>query len=126
MKKELLAAIFLVVILISCLVNISYINDLTNELILLVQDAGKQAENENWDLASEKIDEALALLDKNNVYTSIVLPHDTISEATDSLYELTNEINKHDSDSVSGAVQMAISRFEEIASNEQVSVGSVF
>lgn len=126
MKKEVIAGIFLVVILISCIINISYINNLSNELILLIEDAEKQTLSGNWNKATTKVENALTLWENNNTYTSIVLPHEKIDLATDSLYDLLGDINAQDSAKVPGSVQKATSRFEDIASMEQISIKSIF
>lgn len=126
MKKEVIAGIFLVVILISCIINISYINNLSNELVLLIEDAEKQTLADNWNNATTKIENAITLWENNKTYTSIVLPHEKIDLATDSLYDLLGDINAQDTAKVPGSVQKAASRFEDIASMEQISIKSIF
>ena len=126
MKKELLAGIFLIVILIGSMVNIWYLSSLSDELITLIETVEKQASEKNWDNAAEKSESAMELWKKNNVYLSIVLPNETIDNVTESLHELRKEIDTENTDSVSWTAQLAVTQLENTVSAEQVNFESVF
>ncbi len=126
MKKELIAGIFLIVILIISIVNIWYISSLTDELISLVEAAEEQALEENWGNSAESSESAIELWKKNNVYLSIVLPNETIDNVTEALHELQKEIKAENANSALWAVQAAITQLENVASMEQANIESIF
>lgn len=126
MKKEIIAGVFLLVILVACLINIYFISELTDEMIQLIEDAEKLASAESWETAAARIETALKLWTDKDGYTAVVLSHDDIDEATEALYELLSKINAQSIDDITGAAQIAITCFEHIATDEQISFSSVF
>ncbi|MBE6948866.1 MAG: DUF4363 family protein [Ruminococcaceae bacterium] len=126
MKKETLAAVFLGVILLGCVVNIFCIGNLTDNIIALIQDAESVAENDNWKEASAKLNDAMAIWEKHRVYLSIILPNDTNDSITESFHELHMEIEAQDLGRVSWTARNMISQLEQTSSMEQVSIESIF
>lgn len=126
MKKEIIAGALLLVLLTVCLINIHFISSLTEEMVYLIEDAEKQAIEGSWDNAAAKVEAALTLWTSKDSYTAVVLSHDDIDDATDALYELLSEINMQNTGDITGAAQIAIMRFEHIASDEKISFSSIF
>jgi hypothetical protein len=73
MKKELLAVLLLVSILIACLINIRCVTGLTEELAAMVDDAEAQASSGNWEGAGTR-SRTLRPLERRNLYTVSPLP----------------------------------------------------
>jgi hypothetical protein len=126
MKKELLAVLLLVSILIACLINIRCVTGLTEELAAMVDDAEAQASSGNWEDARHTIEDAFDLLERRNLYTGVALSLEDIDMITDSLDLIMGHIRAHSPGRVTAAVHLAKSRLYSIAAREQVSFESVF
>ena len=126
MKKELFAAIFLIIILISCVINIYYINFLSDKLIESVNTSVEYASNEDWEKAAENVDNAVKLMKKNNVYLNIVMPHERIDLTQEALFELQALIENEDTEGIPGAARLAVSKLEKLWTAEKISIESIF
>lgn len=126
MKKELIAAILLIVLMASCVLNMRYMSNLTDEIVLLINEAEKHASEGDWDSASEKAELALTVWSDHDMYISIILPHNDSGQATDALYNFLGEIYAQNTGRATAAAQLAAGHFNDIAFQERISLGSVF
>jgi len=126
MKKELFAGALLLTMLIASIVNIWYLNKLTENLIDIVETAEEEALSGNWDKAEENAEEAARIWDKNDPYTHIVLRHFEIDSATDAIYQLLNEIYSKNEGGVRGETKALTAQLDSLASIEEIKFGSIF
>lgn len=126
MKKELFAAIFLILILISCVINIWYVNELTAQLTALVNASEDYALSEAWDKAALEADRAAKLMKSNNIYLNIVLPHERIDSTLEALFELQALVDSRDTEGIPGAARLTVSKIEKLSALEKVSIESIF
>lgn len=126
MKKEIIVGLLLVLLFAAALVNIHFLNRLTDDIIELVEASEQNAEAGNWNEAAAKAEEAAAKWAENNSYTHIVLRHSEINAATDAMYELLKEIYSENTGGVKGAAKGVTEHMTSIASIEEIKFGSIF
>ena len=126
MKKEIFACCLILALFAGALVNIHCINNLTGEMIALVQQASQYAENEQWQLAEQSALQAEKLWSSKDAYTHIVMPHSEIETAADTFYEFMKEIYSQNAGGVKGAAKAVTAHLQDIADRENLSFGSIF
>jgi TRAP-type C4-dicarboxylate transport system substrate-binding protein len=126
MKKEIFIGCFLLVLLAAALVNIYFLNKLTDNVTHLIEESEKSAEEKDWDKAEKKAEEAARLWADSDTYTHLVLRHPEVESATDAIYAFMAEIYGREEGTAKGAAQAAISRMKSISSIEQIKFGSIF
>lgn len=126
MKKEFIIGCFLALLLAASLVNIHYLNKLTDKVTGLIEDSEKSAEEMAWEKAEEKAEAAAKLWSDSEPYTHLVLRHPEVESATDAIYGYVAQVYARDDGAAKGAAQAAISRMKSISSIEQIKLGSIF
>jgi hypothetical protein len=126
MRKEIVTACFLLLLLAAAFVNTHFLNKLTGDVVALVEAAEKSALEDKWDEAEKKAEKASELWTGSDTYTHLVLRHNEIEAATDLLYGFLEQVYAKEEGAVKGAAQAAVARLESISSIEKVRFGSVF
>ena len=126
MKKEIFAGALLLTMFIASIVNIWYLNKLTQNLIDIVETAEEEVFSGNWDKAAADVEDAARIWDKNDPYTHIVLRHFEIDDATDAIYQLLNEIYAKNEGGVRGEAKALTAQLDSLASIEEIKFGSIF
>jgi TRAP-type C4-dicarboxylate transport system substrate-binding protein len=126
MKKEIITGCFLIAMLATALVNIHFLNKLTDNVTQLIEEAEKSAEQGEWERAATKAEEAADLWSGSDTYTHLVLRHPEVEAATDAIYGFMEQVYAGEEGAAKGAALAAISRLESISSIEQISFGSIF
>lgn len=126
MKKEIIIACLLVLLLSLAIVNIHFMNKLTDNITFLVEEAQEYAQAEDWPNAEKKAEEAARLWTHSDTYTHIVLRHSEIEEATDALFSFLEQIYAKEPGASKGAAKAATARLNSISSIEQIKLGSIF
>lgn len=126
MKKEIIVTCFLILILAAAFINIHYLDKLTEDVAVCINDAVSLASDEKWRDAEIKAEEAVKLWLNSDTYTHIVLRHAEIESATDLIYGFIQEVYAKETGAAIGAAQAAVERLKSIASIEHVKFGSVF
>jgi hypothetical protein len=126
MKKEMIIGCFLIVLLAASLINIYFLNRLTDNIVQLIEESEKNAEQGDWEKAEKKAEEAATLWSDSDTYTHLVLRHPEVESATDAVYEFMAQIYAKENGTAKGAAQAAISRMKSISSIEQIKFGSIF
>lgn len=126
MKKELIAAILLIVIIAGSIVNMRYIEHLTNEIVSFIDEASYAVTSEDWDTASEKAEKAVSLWNSNESHANIFLRHETINSATEAIYQFVMQTELEDVNEALVAAELAKDNFKNIALMEKLRFGSVF
>jgi hypothetical protein len=126
MKKEIFACCLLLAMFAGALLNIGHINNITEQMTTLVEQAGQYAQSGQWELACQSAQQAQSLWQKNDAYAHIVMPHSEIESTADTFYELMKQIYSRSSGGVKGASQAVKARLKDIADRESISLGSIF
>lgn len=126
MKKEIIVACFLVLLLTAAVINIHFMNKLTDNVSGLIEEAVKYASAEDWEKAEEKVEEAAKLWSDSDTYTHLVLRHPETETAMDAIYGFAEQIYAKEPGAARGAAKAAIARLKSISSIEQIKFGSIF
>ena len=126
MKRELLAILCLAVIFTGCLVNIRSLDNLTDELLRLVDEAERQAEVADWDSAVKTVEDAMDLWKKSGGYAAIALSSADIDTITQCLHDLHSDAADHQEHCLTDTAELAKARLEALRQQEHISWGSVF
>lgn len=126
MKKEIIIACFLVLLLSLAVVNIHFMNKLTGNVTALIEEAQGYARAEDWTRAEKKAEEAAFLWTNSDTYTHLVLRHPEVEAATDAIYGFLQEIYAKEPGAAEGAAKAASARLNSISSIEQIKFGSIF
>ena len=126
MKKEIFAAALLILIFAGSLVNLHYLNSLTEELTTQVEAAKACVEESDWKKAAEYAESATKLWSESDYYTHIVLRHSEINITTDAFYELLGGIYAENYGDSVGASRMLLDHIESITKMEEIRFGSIF
>ena len=126
MKRELLAILCLAVIFTGCLVNIRSLDNLTDELLQLVDETERQAETADWDSAVKTAEDAMELWKNSGGYAAIALSSADIDTITQSLHDLHSDAADHQEHCLTDTAELAKARLEAIRRQEHISWGSVF
>lgn len=126
MKKEMIIGCFLIVLLAAALINIHFLNSLTDTVTQLIEESEKSAEQRDWEKAEKKAEDAANLWSNSETYTHLVLRHSEVESATDAIYAYMQQVYAKEGGSAKGAARAAISRMKSISSIEQIKFGSIF
>lgn len=126
MKKELIVGGFLILMLAAAIINIHYLNKLTDKVTHLIEESERYTADGDWSSAEKKAEEASHTWDENDTYTHLVLRHPEIEATTDSIYGYIEQIYSKDQGAAKGAAKAAIARLKSISSIEQIRLGSIF
>ena len=126
MLKEIIVGSFLVLILAAAIVNIHFLNKLTDNVARLIEESEKYAGNSDWNSAEKKAEEAVKLWSDSDTFTHLVLRHQETEDAADALYAYLQEVYAREDGALKGAAQAAIARMKSISSIEKIRFGSIF
>jgi TRAP-type C4-dicarboxylate transport system substrate-binding protein len=126
MKKEIITAAFLVLLLTAAIVNIHFITRLTDSVTALIDEAASYAEKNDWEAAQKKGREASELWKKSDPYTHLVLRHSEIEATTDAIFDFMKDVYTQEAGAVKGSAEAAKSRLDSISSIEKIRFGSGF
>jgi hypothetical protein len=76
----------------AAIVNIHFLNRLTDNITRMLEESETYAERGDWDNAAKKAEEALKLWSDSDTYTHLVLRHPETEDAPDAIYGLLREI----------------------------------
>ncbi len=125
MKKELVAALALLLLCLAVAFNIYFIKNTTNELCTLVKNSEISFASGDINSAEAELRDALEIWSNFGNYTYVALRHTEIDTVTDSFYELLSEIID-ESDQAYGNYEHVLIGLNRISKMETPSLGSVF
>ena len=126
MVKEIAVGCFLALMLAAAVVNIHFLNKLTDRVVGLIEESRNSTEQGDWDNAEKKAEEASRLWSDSDTYTHLVLRHPETEDAADAIYAYMQEVYAKEEGAVKGAAEAAIARMKSISSIEQIKFGSIF
>lgn len=124
--KEIFVSCFLVALLTVAIVNIHFLNKLTDRVVGLIEESRAYAERSDWENAEKKAEEASKLWSDSDTYTHLVLRHPETEDAADAIFAFVQEVYAKEEGAVKGAARAAIARMKSISSIEQIKLGSIF
>ena len=126
MKKEIAAALILVLLFIGTLINIQVVDRLTGDILSLLEQAEQAAQDQDMDAAIENAQAAADLWNGADAYTHVFIRHSEIDSTTDAFYELLIQLDSGEAGGAKGAFQLLRAHLTSISGMEQVSFGSIF
>ena len=126
MKREIIAAAVLVLLLAAVIFNSLYLSRLTETLISTVDEAEEAVSAGKFEVSAAKAAEAAEVWNTSAKYTHIVLGHDEVGLLSDSLFKLVEDVLAGDAETVRNTCEMVSLKLRNIARNETLSPGSIF
>lgn len=126
MKKEIIFAIILLSFFSLTLLNIKLLENMTTELLTVLEESLESAEKGDWERAIEKANKAEQIWDNADRYTHIVVRHSEIDCTTDALYEFVKALYGEEAGEAKGAYKSLSAHIKSIVSMERISLGSIF
>ena len=126
MKKELIAALLLILLFSGTLVNIGVNDKMMQRLNYEVKDAYDSAASGDWDTAQQRLDTAISDWLSMDGYTHIFIRHSEIDATTEAFYSMMSDLCAEDSGSLEGSYGMLHAQLLSLIGMEHVSIGSIF
>jgi hypothetical protein len=126
MKKTIVAAVLLLLLLIGTLFNIRCLDGSIEQMQGYVGAAQGRAEAGDYDGAVASLRQAIELWNGIDGYSHIFIRHSEIDGASDAFYDLLGDLYARDADSAKGSFEKALYHLESISKIEHITLGSVF
>lgn len=126
MKKEIVAALLLLLIFSGVLINIRINERIVSSLINEVDMSYENLKNGNEDKAMQQLDTAIEHWLNLDGYTHIFIRHSEINSTTDAFYGFRSDVGSGDADSAEGSYGLLKETLLSLMTMEQISLGSVF
>lgn len=125
MKKEILAAITISLLLLGAIYNLFQIKELSESVSEHLDRALQACAVNNFETAESELSDALNIWLQADGYTHIFIRHAEIDSATDAFFEAISEINTKSLSSIS-AISKIKYHIDSIYTMEKVTLKSVF
>lgn len=126
MKKEIIFAVVLLALFGLTVLNIKHLENMTDELLSVLEESFQNAENGDWEKAIEKAEEAEKLWNKADKYTHIVVRHSEIDCTTDSFYDFMIALYSEEAGEAKGAFKSLSTHLNSIVIMERITLGTIF
>lgn len=126
MKKEIVAAVLLLLILAGVSLNIRVNERIVSSLINEVDMSYENLKNGNEDKAMQQLDTAIEHWLNLDGYTHIFIRHSEINSTTDAFYGFRSDVGSGDADAANGSYGLLKETLLSLMTMEQISLGSVF
>ena len=126
MKKEIITALLLLIIICAAFLNVKLLENVTAETMSLVDKATEFAVGGDWTNAKMAAEYAAEWWKKQESYTSIVLRNSEIDGVDNLLGELIKEIYSESAGGAQGAAKALKTRLALMLEIEKVKPGSIF
>lgn len=126
MKKEIVAAVLLLLLFAGVLVNIRVNEDIVSSLIDEVDASYESLKNGDTEKAAEQLDVAIEHWLTLDGYTHIFIRHSEINATTDAFYGYRADVGDGDADTAAGSYGLLKETLFSLMTMEQISLGSIF
>ncbi len=126
MKKELLAGITFLLLIIGAATNIHYLKGLTDELNVQLDEVTQLCANEEYDKAQTKLQKTLDAWIAANNYTYVFIRHSEVDATTDAFYDGLIAIANENTTEIQHSIAMLKKHINNIFDMECVTIRSVF
>jgi len=126
MKKEIITGIIFLLVFSLTLVNTHVLENLTTELLELVEQSRIYAEKGDWENAISKALEADKRWHSSDPYTHIVVRHSEIDSTTYAFYDLLKALYSEEIGEARGAYMALEEHLKTIHHMDKITLGSIF
>lgn len=126
MKKELLAGIAFVLLLVGSAINIHYLNGLTDTLYTKLDEVSQLCNDAEYDIAQDTLSEALDTWLARDNYTYVFIRHSEVDATTDAFYDALVAISNENRTEIQYTLAMLKKHLSSILDMECVTIRSVF
>ena len=126
MKKEIVAAVLLLLILAGVSLNIRVNERIVSSLINEVDKSYESLKSGDSTSAAEQLDTAIEHWLDLDGYTHIFIRHSEINSTTDAFYGFRSDVGSGDADAANGSYGLLKETLLSLMTMEQISLGSVF
>lgn len=126
MKKELVAAILLILLFIGTLVNIHVNDTLISVLGESVDRAYAYAQAGEWTQAENTLHGACDRWLSLDGYTHIFIRHSEIGSTTEAFYAMLSSVCAEDEGDLEGSYRLLSAQLDSLTGMEHISIGSIF
>lgn len=126
MKRELTAALLLLLLILVSLWNTCYLDRLTDEVNADLERAERAAARGDYDAALTALNTALTVWQNAGHYTNIFLRHPDVDAANDAFYQADQLLLQRDGKAFPAALALLRYHLRCIEYMEHLSVGTVF
>ncbi len=126
MKKEIVAAVLLLLLFAGVLVNIRVNENIVSSLIDEVDASYESLKNGDTEKADEQLDAAIEHWLTLDGYTHIFIRHSEINATTDAFYGYRADVGDGDADTAAGSYGLLKETLLSLMTMEQISLGSIF
>lgn len=125
MKRLWIAVGLLLAVLAGTLTHSFYVNTFTQDLIAILEQAERRAEESNWTAAEELTELAHRKWDERSTYLHILLRHNETDQVYTSFHETSELIQSRETGEYSAANARLIAHLELLAEAEQPNLKNV-
>ena len=125
MKREWIAGVMLLLLLLAALINIACLDRLVRRIEAEVDRAQTLAERGEFPAAEEALDAAIARWTAANSYTHIFIRHPEIDSTSDAFYECKQLLAEENADGFPSAFEKLNYHLNSIDEMEHIRLGSV-
>lgn len=126
MKQEISSIVILLLLLVGSLVNIRYLDSVTEEMLSLADEAMDFAHAGDFSAAVQKAENAANYWAELDGYTHIFIRHPEIDATTDALCDLLGELYAGNVYEAQGAHRKLREHLLSLSGIEHITLGSVF
>lgn len=126
MRKEIAAAVILMLMFAGVLINIRANEHILDGLMSEVGSAYKLAVEGDFPASEESMRTAIAHWQSYDSYTHIFIRHSEINSATEAFYNMLGDISSEDEKSLSGSYGLLSAQLKSMITMERISLGSIF
>jgi len=126
MKKEISAAVILLLLLAASLWNLLYLRHLTEEITSILDESYSHSLAGAWEQALQRAEEAELRWRNAEGYTDIFIRYTAVEYATEAFHDYLTELYRQDSGGVSGTYGKLSTYIENLYEAEKVTLKSFF
>ena len=126
MKKEILAALVLLLLFTGALLHIQAINQGTAQILALLDASQAALEAQDHDRALAQAEAAYRRWGQSGPYAEVFLRHSEVDSATDSFVSLLARLQAGEVEGLADSYALLRAQLQRLADMEQLRLGSVF
>ena len=108
------------------LINNHVLNNITNNMMLLIDETIASAEKGDWQEALERAEIIKNYWDEKSGYTHIVIRHSKLDDATAAICSFITEVYKGDMGGVIGTGRALSEEISSLFAMEKLKIGTIF
>jgi len=126
MKREIIAAILLCILIAGCIADLRVFTKLTDEVIRQLENCSEALKNGDTEMAKEKFTESEELWSKYDVFLSVVLDSSVTERVSDSFAALSHAMVGDSTDEAHELCLQLIELLGDVVMDQKPSPGSIF